>query len=315
MSSVSFAVIGDCHLNVSSPASRMDDWLDTCLSKLAFVREELLRRDITTAIQLGDFWHSNNQPPWVINRVCSELALWRDSGINLYSIIGNHELAYERLENLDRSPLQILYITGLIRHLKSLCLGNIFIFGFDYPQTISPVTSSDLYQVAVAHRLYESSLTDFSLTANNLTHLGYDLYILGHDHQQYEPLKVGDATLLRPGSLMRTSAHAYHLTRKPSFDIVTVTSDGGKFSLSTETVIVPHSQADHVFSNQSFASKSEQTDMVEVSKRIDQLIASMDDVKADKHIFAVLDQLGLNPATKALIESYLLNAQYYRDSA
>lgn len=312
MTKVSFAVIGDCHLNISSPASRVDDWADTCLSKLASIRTELVRRNINTAIQLGDFWHSNNQPPWLINRVCAELSKWREAGISLYAIVGNHELAHERIENLDRNPLQILFTTGLVKHLRHLHLDFVDVFGYDYPQAINSAPQCSRYSVAVAHRLYESSLTDFSLTSKNLTHLGYDLYILGHDHQRYDLVKVGKSYLLRPGSLMRTSAHAYHLSRKPSFEVATVEESANSYHLSVDTVVLPHAPSNSVFTNQSFAVEPEQADMAEISARIDQLIASMDENKSDQYIYSILDQLGLNPATKDLIESYLLNAQYYR---
>jgi len=290
----------------------MDDWADTCLVKLGHVREELTRRNINIAIQLGDFWHSNNQPPWLINRVCIELAKWREAGIAFYAIVGNHELAHERLENLDRNPLQILFTTGIIRHLEHLHLDFIDIFGYDYPQSINQAPQSSAYRIAVAHRLYESNLTEFSLTSKNLSHLDYDLYILGHDHQRYDLLQVGKSHLLRPGSLMRTSAHAYHLDRKPSFEIATVEKLGDTYRFSVDTVVIPHVPASHIFTNQSFTVRADQTDMSEISGRIDQLISSMDDNKSDHYIFSVLDQLGLKPATKSLIEKYLLSAQYYR---
>ena len=41
--------------------------------------------------------------------------------------------------------------------------------------------------------------------------------MLGHDHQEYPTVKIGDTTIIRCGAVLRGTAHNYNFTRKPKF--------------------------------------------------------------------------------------------------
>lgn len=312
-----FGVIGDVHANMNTPASRLDSYPDTIIRKLSDTRKVLRTRGIHHAIQLGDLWHANTQSSYYINQVCEELQQWRDDGIELHVITGNHEMANEKPENVARSPLQILYTTGLAKHLKHLQLERVAICGYDYTDPIREAPKTKLYKVCVAHRFYENSLSDQSLKERNIQYLNYNLYILGHDHVKYEPLVLPSGQVIqRPGSLARGTSHSYQLTREPSFDIDTVTYDPetGQFHLSIETITLPHAPASEVFTIQALKKPAKTEDLTQLSAQIDALIDSMDQTQTSSSVYTILDKMEMDERTRKLIETYLTNAGIYRPS-
>lgn len=299
---------------MNTPASRLDSYPDTVIRKLSDIRRILLQRGVFTAIQLGDFWHANTQSPYYINQVCEELVKWKESGIQLYIIVGNHEIANEKPENLIRNPLQILFTTGIVKHLRFLQMGKVAIRGFDYTEPLEKATTKRLYKVCVAHRFYEFALSDQSLTEKNIKYLNYDLYLLGHDHRQYEPLTLPTGQIVqRPGSLLRGTSHSYQISREPSFDIDTITiNDDLSFSTNIETVIVPYAPAKEVFTVQALKKPQKKEDLIDLSSKINALIDAMDTSQPSDTIYETLDKMDMNEEVRALITTYLTNAGVYR---
>lgn len=171
--------VGDPHLNSTTPASRLDDYPKTTLRKLAEIRRICLERGVPIVILLGDVFHKNAQSQTYVNAVAKELSKWRDQGIKVYSISGNHDLSFEKLESIDKSPLQIFYISGLIEHLTELYLPGVHITGFDYPVKIEKAPDDGLFNVCVNHRFYNYNLSEYSLYDKHIKALGYDLYAMG----------------------------------------------------------------------------------------------------------------------------------------
>ena len=73
-------------------------------------------------------------------------------------------------------------------------------------------------KICVAHCFYEDNFAqDHNLHIKDILELGYDYYVLGHDHTPYEDTKVGDSIIYRPGSLTRGTANDKQLTRDNVF--------------------------------------------------------------------------------------------------
>ena len=83
------AVVGDLHLNSSTPKSRVDDYPTTCINKLETLRLHLLKNGCTDLILLGDIFHKPSQPVKFLNRVLREFLLFKSSGIKVRAIAGN----------------------------------------------------------------------------------------------------------------------------------------------------------------------------------------------------------------------------------
>lgn len=306
------AIIGDAHLNSTTPASRVDDYPRTTIRKLADIRRICIERGVHYAIFLGDVFHKNSQSQQYLNDVARELAKWQPS-ITPYTIRGNHDLAFEKIESKDRSPLELLLITGVMKHLDVLDLGDVVFKGFDYPEKLVPLETPKM-SVCVAHRFYNYNLSDLSLHDKNLKFLGYDVYILGHDHMQYAPLQLDDMIVQRPGSLMRGTSHSYNLTREPSFDINTFDTVEGRVKMTIETVVLPHQPASEVFTTQALnKTKEDKIDPLLLSSQIDELVEKLNHHATNESLYSIVDSLDMEPATRVLIERYLKDNGLYRE--
>ena len=272
MKEIQIAIVGDAHLNSTKPISRLDDYPETCLRKISEIGIHCVRKGIEHIVLLGDVWHKNQQSITYINKVIKLFDKLRRDGLKVHSIIGNHELSFEKIENLERSPLQTMFVSGVLNHLKTLDLGEVVLHGFDYPEELTKAPDNGKYNVCVAHRFYNYNLSEYTLREKHVKHLGYSAMLLGHDHQIYDPLRVGETLIIRPGSLMRGTTHSYNLTREPSFDILKV--DRETYREIVETITIPHLPAREVFTTQSLVkNKKDDTDLLIASQQMDELIA------------------------------------------
>ena len=172
LESESVMVVGDLHLNSSTPKMRLDDYPTTTLNKLNQLHTRAVESGSKVVILLGDIFHQTQQSQTYLNEVAKVFKRFQDSGIIVFAIVGNHCVPYERLEYLDRTPLQSFFISGLIRNLNHLVLNGKYDFiGFDFPDKILPssqVGAVGSKQFMFAHRFYEYALSDTSLTEKNI---------------------------------------------------------------------------------------------------------------------------------------------------
>lgn len=310
-----FAVFGDLHLNSTTPASRLDDYPSTTIRKLNDARQILIEKGVSVVVILGDVFHKNQQSIVYLNRVVEALARYRESGIKVYSIAGNHDLAFEKIEMISHSPLQTLFASGLVEHVDELDLGRVLIKGFDYPVAITPAPEYKGFTVCVAHRFYDNTLSEFSLFPKNIKHLDYDVYCLGHDHVLYPNEYCEGHTIIRPGSFTRGTSHAYNLDREPSFDVIYYEKgDVGEDRLRFERCVIPYQPAAEVFSVQAMdKEKKVKDDLTEMSERIDELIERMDQRTTSSSLYEIIDATEMRPEIKILIEKYLETMGVFRE--
>lgn len=216
MSKVIF--VGDVHLKGSTPISRKDNYPETILNKLRFVFDYAKSIDSKHVFFLGDIFDTVNISIQYFSHCLSVFKQARDAGISLYTLAGNHDIRYDAIETLPITPLGILIKSGAIELLDSVVVDNTFIRGCHFPS--DPVRNdSDLYSILLLHRFYESGFNEVPITKEDTISLGYNTYILGHDHKPYvtQFVECGDKDIrvIRPGSLARNSSEQYNRLRKP----------------------------------------------------------------------------------------------------
>ena len=64
-----------------------------------------------------------------MNAVITEFLRFREVGIEVFSIVGNHDVAYEKMEYFDRSPLKTLFLSGAIKPLHIIENDKVYIRG------------------------------------------------------------------------------------------------------------------------------------------------------------------------------------------
>ena len=220
----------------------------------------------------------------------------KESGIDIYTIVGNHDLKYDSMDTLPVTPLGILVKSDAIQILDSLTVDDVYIKGCHFPESPQPNTQSDLYSILLLHRFYESGFNETPITKEDAIDLGYDTYILGHDHRPYHTVEIETDTqsikVLRPGSLARNSSEQYNRLRKPRILI-----------LDTDTKLFHYEEVPSESGMDIFFEKQAEEQLVSMKELVDYLKSSYH--TADSSIRDFVKNTDIPEDVKSLINTYL----------
>lgn len=241
MSSIIF--VGDLHLKCKSPISRRDDYPAVILSKLESLINIAKSFNCDKIMLLGDVFDSHITTLPYLAKVINTFRKISDAGIDVYTIVGNHDIKNNRMDSLDSSALGILISTGYLKlATRNLIIDDTSFNCFHYPEELTN-NSESCYSVCVAHRYYEFGLSWDSLTSEDLKSLNYDAMILGHYHVPCDTLSIEDTMLYRPGSLSRSTSEPYNKLRTPRVLVFNCLNH------KTVYVDIPCERADKIFTN------------------------------------------------------------------
>lgn len=293
--------IGDPHLNDVTPSSRRDDYSQSILDKFREIYK-LVSPDDKIIIE-GDLWHRTSGISLkYINKVVEVL---KECPCEIYSIIGNHDIPYERLDEISGTPMGLCFKTGIVKHLKELELSDVFIQGVDYGQPIPDNIHPEKYSVLVAHKFYEDTLVGFvkegeALTESDAMNLGYSSYVLGHDHSYHEPVNINSTTIYRHGSLSRGSSHTSNLER----DIKVLMLDCNTKKFKEQVIQVK--KAEDIYEPSVFRDKkSLENYRLDIQQSMESILENMN-FSLGSSIYDVLDATPMANEVRELIERYLV---------
>lgn len=312
----SIVIIGDLHLNSSTPVSRIDDYANTSIEKLETLLDICVSRKYNKIILLGDVTHKYQQPLSYIYKVMEVFNRFKTKGITIYSIVGNHDVPYDKTSYLNRTALGLLFQSNLIKHLKEESFifngYRVKVFGYDYEDIIQPVRAledtGDI-NICVCHRYYNYSYSNTSLTKNNIIDLDYDIYCTGHEHQPYELTKVDNKLVVRPGRFMRGTADNYNIEDTSVYmDVIKFTGEKSKPSIQIIREIIPTKSPSEIFSTKSLSKDNSDKVLSSLSEKVSSLLDKMDfkDSSNNIDVYQVLDELvEVDTRIKNRIETYL----------
>ena len=292
MSNIIF--VGDVHLKGSSPISRKDNYAEVILNKIRFIRDYANAIGCTTIIFLGDIFDTVNTSLQYFSHCLSLFKDISNSGIDLYTIVGNHDIRYDSLETLPITPLGILLESGAVRLLDNLTIDDVYIQGCHYSNKPIKNTNQDLYSILLLHRFYENGFNEEPITKEDVVELGYDTYILGHDHRPYITITMEDPRdikIIRPGSLARNSSDQYNKLRKPR--ILIMDTDTKDFVYEE----VPSESGEVIFFEKEVEAQVSMSELVEYLKS--SYHTSNDSIRS------YIDTISIPEDIRDLIKSYL----------
>lgn len=290
--------LGDPHLNYQTPQSRKDVYPQTMLEKIKTIANIANTQDIDDVIFLGDMFHQRYQP---YSYMMKCFMAFKEFKKPPYSIIGNHDLIFERIDTFEESPLNFLFMTGVVKHLDTLEYGDVILKGFDYTTPITVNETPNKYTVCVAHQYYNTPLYKFYIKPEDALNLNYRAYVLGHDHQVYEDISNDKFTIIRPGSLSRGTAHSSNLHR----DVYGVIFD--TITKTFTRIVIPTQKSEDVFKEIKYVEKSLETS-------VDDIINKME-FNSELSIYDMLDEVKDVPdKVKQLIILYLEQNGIFRKS-
>ena len=305
----------------TTPSSRMDDYPYSMLDKfynMAIQFNNLYGDNFIIALA-GDTFHRNQQTILYMNEVITTfrkvLALCK----GIFAIVGNHSLAYERLETVMKSPIRTLFEAGCVKPLGlvSLCSLNysyLDIHGYWYPEEcLSLKESSVKFDVSslgkshlLAHRFYKTN-DPYNLDEGFIKTSGYSAVILGHDHVQYPMENCGKSIIVRPGAFSRGTAHFSNLVRTVNVAVYSI--DDASFTYEP----VKCKESEYVFSSSAFNKDKKMPATISVlTERILELVDSLEKGDNKGKVYTVLDSIDISPEVKSKIESYLSMEGIYR---
>lgn len=208
-------LIGDLHLKAQAPVSRLDNYPIAILNKLKYLANIADTYKVSTFILLGDVFDSPVTSLPYLAEVINVFKYIKDKNIDVYTIVGNHDIKNNRLDSLQYTALGILISTGYVKLApKELYINDTLFKCYHYTDKLEP-KSSDKYEVCVAHLYFEYNLADDSLSTNDIVLLNYDAMILGHYHVPCDTETINGTLLYRPGSLARCTSEPYNKIRIP----------------------------------------------------------------------------------------------------
>jgi DNA repair exonuclease SbcCD nuclease subunit len=86
--------IGDPHLDSRTPLSRLDDYRVTTINKLDNLLTLAVRKKAKYVVMTGDMFHRSDIPMSYLNEVLRMLKKFKAEGVEVYSLIGNHDLPH-----------------------------------------------------------------------------------------------------------------------------------------------------------------------------------------------------------------------------
>jgi len=202
------AIVGDPHISTGFRA-RVDDYLKTVLRKIKDIAEEN-----DAVIFLGDVFDTSAMPTYVFNETYRALEPYKDK---FHTILGNHDTFHRNVKALYKTTIGSLNLTKVLHvHIKPFIVGNIeFVPVMTDDDFLNIPKDEEHNKVLLCHKYYEMMVCpEESLDASELQDLNYKYVFMGHDHQYYDPINLGNTLLFRPGSLTRNTADYYNKDRQ-----------------------------------------------------------------------------------------------------
>lgn len=241
-----FLFTTDGHLSSKRPVARKEKTDEEYIENQLAKREQLFnyaKNNNATILDGGDFfqyWRMDNSSDLMIRLS----RLFKKYGIDYILNIGNHDLPYHSLDNINQSLIGLLVEMGLVSVGKEYVNHDVLVHIFHYSeQLVERPTSSVKYKVAVIHEnIFESSVPPYmsGYTAQQLAELmpSYDLFLCGHNHQQFV-WDNGKQIVVNGGSTMRLTTK--QMDYKPAFWEIAIDEDVANPTLKIGNIsIVKH---------------------------------------------------------------------------
>lgn len=235
-----FMIIGDLHIQLSTPQHRLTSVQDALVAKFQEIGELCTQHNISFVVITGDIFNSgqvNN------NTLLFAAKLFEYIKCPIYTIPGNHDLFNWNIKTYYRTSLYLLsliaenlmvittpkqgfklgdginkvYLTG-----QHFC-DEIDKDGFGYSRDSEVDVPVDCFNVHVVHGMlleHKPPFNTYTLIKDVKTNC--DMVITGHDHIGYGTLKYNGVVFCNPGSILRTSASNAEITRKIKVSVCTV---------------------------------------------------------------------------------------------
>lgn len=205
MKDIKLGFILDLHGRNTNPIARIDNYPLNILKKVQIVLKE---NDII--VFCGDIFNTYLIPTNFVNKLLNLLTFYENKGKKILMIPGNHDLIGRDYNTWQSTSFGTLCL-GRDWYLKSIYeFENICIIPLTFDTEGTPIVSdsdviSNKHKILVGHAYFNHEDYKDKWNVDSDIIRNFNLCILGHDHQEYEPVQCGECTLLRCGSISRNT--------------------------------------------------------------------------------------------------------------
>jgi exonuclease SbcD len=304
--------VGDVHLADRTPASRKDDYKAETFNELRMIARLAAKENASAVLFTGDIFHEKSAKMNSHSLVREAISVFSSFPCPAYSIVGNHDISYNRMETLEKQPLGVLFESGALKKLTREQIGEIEVVGVDFDEnttydTLRPKkTHPDGKLLAVCHVYAEPVERDLFgepvFGYDKIAESGdVDVYVFGHYHHDQGIVKVGDKHFVNIGSLSRGSLNKENLDRDVKIGKISLDKNG---AVVCEALKLPVKPASEIFD----VEKKRQIE--EKENEIEQFVASLSKSNLFESLSSLEDtirSMELDTPVKKRVEQYLNN--------
>lgn len=235
-----YLVVGDWHLRGNNPRNRIDDYPAAAREKLREVFKIAVDQGVTAILQPGDIF---DRPEVGIAVLLDYATILRESPVDIYCTLGNHDIYGYNTDSYYRTSLRLLEM--LVPQLHVLKSGDevthkgeggkyvaitatpysrlMDVDGYGYGPDIK--MAYDIVNIHIAHGMLLDHKPPFDRYSDLYkVETTAQIVISGHDHLGYGIYhrKADDVLFINPGSLLRMSASVNEMERIPRVSILSV---------------------------------------------------------------------------------------------
>jgi predicted phosphodiesterase len=307
----SIAFIGDLHGDSATPSSRIDNYMFTVIEKIKDIHATCLNEKVKAVFWLGDVFNRLQVTNEAINLIGKAILEMKDSGIRQFSIIGNHDISRNLIDTAQKFPLSILFNFGVIEHLnlsKRVVINKkTMITALDYIEKPVKAYPKAPYNIMLAHLFYNHPNDKYNLSPEDVKSLNYNCIVLGHDHECYPIIQVGNTDIVRPGSVLRGTCHDYNFTRKVGFYILKNPADYSTLNL-TFTLIKAARPMEEVVSSVVLNKKKGLTDLTSMMSDLVSVLSETSELNEETIAVKTKKDKNLPEGVKELLLKYYHDA-------
>lgn len=251
MGRLAFIFRTDVHVSDKSPASWKGDYPAEIWSNLEQIGELARQHRATAVLDGGDYFHikaATRNPHSIVARSAEVHTAYP---CPTWTIEGNHDIAYNNLDTVDRQPIGVLFASGVFRHLREEVFEDdglkVRVVGFPYDPNRSldelretKKRSGEDRLIVLVHALAGKNPPDhvedfFGEPVFRYRDLVYkdgpDVWCFGHWHRDQGIEVVDGVHFVNQGAVSRGALVRENLDRVPK--VALILADGPDLNVSS----------------------------------------------------------------------------------
>lgn len=247
---IKFLFVGDWHLRGTNPRNRTDDYPEAAKTKLREVFKIAVDHGVDAILQPGDVF---DRPEVSIAVLLEYADVLKESPVDIYCTIGNHDIYGYNVDSYYRTSLRLLEMLvpqlNVIKNPKTQVYFwnrnkyTVYLTGTPYSRDMdidgygySPeadLLDRDRISVHIAHGMLLDHKPPFDRYSDLYkVDTTADIILTGHDHLGYGIYhrNADDKLFINPGSLLRMSASVSEIERSVRVAILSIDDIRGTYT-------------------------------------------------------------------------------------